>query len=378
MSKIKDFAGSKKQLICGDGTTIKGTLDYHHKQRIKKFTNELMKINQNIQNCQQKLSLSPNHEKIEQKLSELYQQRKNLEQAQKDYYLKVMDLLSKYYYSSKNSENDQKNVSNDTNIPHKNQSFDLTLFIEKTTKINKTDLFNEYMFRLTNNTKNKKITYTNLHKICSECGTKLTVDTLKSRYVCENCGYCYFALLDHDKTIYVKHPVIEINSFSYRRYDHFVEWLNKFHNTDKSKVPKKIYDLINKELKKQHKSYNDLTEENILEILKKTGHTKYNCQSSQILKILNKKKLPTLPAHIQHQMKTMFKQTLQPFTEICPRDRTNFLSYSYVIRKFLEILKQYEYIKYFPLLKSKEKLYQQDLIWKNICHKLKWTFYPTI
>ena len=234
------------------------------------------------------------------------------------------------------------------------------------------------MFRLTNDPKNKKITYTDLCKTCDDCGTKLTIDTLKSSYVCENCGKCVFALLEHDKTVYVKHPVIEMNTFSYRRYDHFVEWLNKFHNIDKSKVPKKIYVLINKELKKQHKKNDQLTKENILELLKKTGNSKYNCQVSQILNVLNEKKLPTLPINVQHQMKMMFKQTLQPFAEICPHDRTNFLSYSYVIRKFLEILKQGQYKEYFPLLKSREKLYQQDLIWKGICRKLDWTYYPTI
>ena len=77
-------------------------------------------------------------------------------------------------------------------------------------------------------------------------------------------------------------------------------------------------------------------------------------------------------------MKLMFKETQEPFAQICPKNRTNFLSYAYVIRKFLEILEQYEFIEYFPLLKSKEKLYQQDLIWKDICTKLKWKYISSI
>lgn len=406
---------------------IKGTLDYHHKQKMLQFDAAFRKINQNMLKIQDKLLStckikSPvKYHKLNTKLTELKKEKQKKQDEHKQYFLNVMDLLSEYYYannsnnwphfngnnnnrlsnnvcsttnnditnnSSNNINNNSSNIinnntnhntnNNTSNKPYQTNNDDLTVFIEKTTKINKTNIFNEYMFRLTNDAKNKKITYVDLCKVCDQCQTKLTVDTLKSKYVCENCGQCYFALLEHDKTVYVKHPVIEMNTFSYRRYDHFVEWLNKFHNVDKSKVPKKIYVLINKELKKQHKKNNEVTEENILEILKKTQNTKYNCQVSQILNILNEKKLPTLPTNIQHQMKSMFKQTLQPFTEICPQDRTNFLSYSYVIRKFLEILKQYEYIDYFPLLKSKEKLYQQDLIWKAICNKLKWTFYPTI
>ena len=37
-----------------------------------------------------------------------------------------------------------------------------------------------------------------------------------------------------------------------------------------------------------------------------------------------------------------------------------------------------KYLKYFPLLKSKEKLYQQDVIWKKICKDLQWEYIPTI
>ena len=37
-----------------------------------------------------------------------------------------------------------------------------------------------------------------------------------------------------------------------------------------------------------------------------------------------------------------------------------------------------EFIKSFPLLKSRQKLRTQDEIWKNICQECKWEFYPSI
>ena len=37
-----------------------------------------------------------------------------------------------------------------------------------------------------------------------------------------------------------------------------------------------------------------------------------------------------------------------------------------------------EYLIHFPLLKSREKLYQQDKIWKNICKELNWEFINSI
>lgn len=39
---------------------------------------------------------------------------------------------------------------------------------------------------------------------------------------------------------------------------------------------------------------------------------------------------------------------------------------------------QDEYLKFFPLLKSNEKLYKQDQIWKKICKDLRWEFIPSV
>jgi hypothetical protein len=67
-----------------------------------------------------------------------------------------------------------------------------------------------------------------------------------------------------------------------------------------------------------------------------------------------------------------------PFDKHCPTERKNFLSYSYVLYKFCELLSEDEYLPLFPLLKSKEKLFQQDCIWRQICKELRWEFIPTI
>ena len=344
------------------------TIDFYHKQRIDEFK-------QKLANIEQKLLMVDRKSKEKQKL---LLDKEQCIQDQNEYYLKTMDLLTAYYEHS----NFYGNLGrNNQNAPHHNN---LSAFVRKTTTVDKTHLFNEYMYRLNNETKYKSLCYLepDMEKFCKHCGGKRIVDTLKSSYICQECGHCSFVLLEPEKSTYIKHPVIETQTFSYRRYDHFVEWLNKFHNVEKSKVPKKVYTQIHKELNKLYHNHHNtnqyITKETITEILKKTGNSKYNCQVMQIMNVLNKKKLPTLPAKVQQTMKRMFKETLQLFSEICPNNRTNFLSYSYVIRKFLEILNEQEYIEYFPLLKSKEKLYQQDQIWKTICDKLKWKYYPTI
>jgi hypothetical protein len=74
----------------------------------------------------------------------------------------------------------------------------------------------------------------------------------------------------------------------------------------------------------------------------------------------------------------MFKEIQVPFLKHSPLYRKNFLSYSYVIHKFIQILEKDEYLKFFPLLKSRDKLHQQEQIWKNICIDLGWKFIRSI
>ena len=74
----------------------------------------------------------------------------------------------------------------------------------------------------------------------------------------------------------------------------------------------------------------------------------------------------------------MFKDIQIPFRQVCPSNRKNFLSYYYVLHKFVELLGIDELKSSFPLLKSREKLHEQDKIWKQICKILKWEFIRSI
>ena len=81
-----------------------------------------------------------------------------------------------------------------------------------------------------------------------------------------------------------------------------------------------------------------------------------------------------MPPELEDALKRMFQSIQAPFERHCPPTRKNFLSYSYVLYKLFELLGERSYLPYFPLLKSHEKLYQQDVIWRNICQDLDWQF----
>jgi hypothetical protein len=80
----------------------------------------------------------------------------------------------------------------------------------------------------------------------------------------------------------------------------------------------------------------------------------------------------------------MFQQIQAPFEKYKPRDRSNMLSYSFLIHHFLKILNLPQFAEYFFLLKNAEKLRAQDETFKKIVDELaktdpttNWRFTPS-
>ena len=122
----------------------------------------------------------------------------------------------------------------------------------------------------------------------------------------------------------------------------------------------------------------DLTEEDIRQILKKLNRSKYYEHRAHILSRLNGNPPPTITPEIEEKIRAMFQEIQAPFLLYCPDDRTNFLSYSYILYKFFELLELDEYKAFFPLLKSRDRLIAHDNIWKKICDYLNWEFISSV
>lgn len=97
-----------------------------------------------------------------------------------------------------------------------------------------------------------------------------------------------------------------------------------------------------------------------------------------IISKITGKPAPCINRDTEETLKKMFDKIQEPFEKHCPKNRINFLSYSYVLHKFFQLLGFDEYVLSFPLLKSRQKLRIQDEIWKKICADCGWEFYPSI
>ncbi len=248
--------------------------------------------------------------------------------------------------------------------------------IKKTGVNNKGDVYKRFRNKVFNNIETVENINIFSCDVCSSMNV-LFVDTTSERY-CQDCGFSeivhgeelsYKEEQDMDKTIV----------YSYKKENHLNEWICQFQAKESTTVPQKIIDDIKQELTKQKiKNKNDITHTKVKEILKKLNYNKYYDHAPYITQMVNGIKPPTMPQELEDRIRIMFNQIQAPFEKYRPKDRTNFLSYSYILYKFCELLGEDKYLPCFPLLKSNEKLYLHDQIWKKITHELKWQYIPTI
>ena len=214
--------------------------------------------------------------------------------------------------------------------------------------------------------------------LCDKCNNKLIIDHIQGISVCILCGEQNNILIDSEKPNY-KEPTYESNYFAYKRINHFNEWLSQFQAKESTDIPGEIIEKIMLELKKERVvNVANISNSKIRELLKKLKLNKFYEHIPYIINKINGKPPPQISKQIEEKLRYMFKEIQTPFQKHCPKQRKNFLSYSYVIHKFIQLLGLEEHLVYFPLLKSREKLYQQDKIWKNICKELNWKFINSI
>jgi len=215
--------------------------------------------------------------------------------------------------------------------------------------------------------------------ICINCKNEhLIYKMLESEIYCNECGYTEKVLFENDKTSYKETPK-EISYFAYKRINHFNEWISQFQGKETTDIPEYVYKDVFEELKKDiNINLKDVTNKQIRQILKKLKYNKYYENIPNIMYYITGNKSPVITREYEELLRNMFKETQSPFMKHCPDNRKNYLSYSYVLHKFCELLELDHLLIYFPFLKSRVKLQQQDFIWKKICNDLEWQFIPSI
>lgn len=351
-----------------------------HKKKLEEFTNQ--SIEKQIKSLKNKLLKITEADSVNEKKNKIRQNDnifKKIDylksgQNELDYISETYDLINKYIQL----ENDIQELLNSG-------------FIDEVYKLNKekTVLTNRYLRIIgdSNFLDNEK--YTNHDRyLCNNLACEENIlEANDGFYVCHSCGYCQQDIQISDDPCFKDLQEREYKTqFTYQKETHLDDWLKRFQAKENKDIPNEIIDKVILEAHKQRiTDLSTLTEIQVKRYLKKLKLNDYYDNVINIINRINKRPPFLLTTEVETKIKEMFKQIQEPFQKYKDPSRKNMLSYSYLLHHFFLILGLPEFSKYFFLLKSPDKLRQQDQTFKKIIDELAvkdsntpWKFYPSI
>lgn len=298
----------------------------------------------------------------------------NIEEDNKLYNLETGDYIITKHLSSNGKGECEKGTTNFGNkeTPEKNEQ----IIKNSYELLTKKQLYTKYMEKINPEYCEDNTLYYN-SDICENCNTEMLLNANNGIMICSSCGIQEPVILDSEKPSY-KEPPKEMTSFCYKRINHLNEFLAQFQAKETTEIPDDIYNEILVEIKKERvKNMAKITPEKMRTILRKIKRNDYYEHIPYIINQLNGLPPPIISSEVEEIIRNMFREIQEPFETLRKKlfpTRKNFLSYNYVMYKFFELLELDEYLTCFQLLKSRNKLHQQDVIWKHICRTLEWQF----
>jgi len=197
--------------------------------------------------------------------------------------------------------------------------------------------------------------------------------------ICNNhkCGKFIVYIVDSSKPNN-KEPPSEVSYTAYIRLNHFKEILSQFQAKETTQIPEEVIEAIRARIKKERIDNMALINyDKMREILRKLGLNKY-FEHIQYINSIFGIKPPIMNEELHETLCVLFIEIQKPWAVHCPPNRTNFFNYTYTLYQLCVLLDQTQYLPYIPMMKDREKQFEQDMIWKKVCNDLDWEFFPSV
>lgn len=270
------------------------------------------------------------------------------------------------------------NIPRNINAPgcgNKRETIDTYVQQYDATASRQTAIVNEYLMQVTDEPPKLAL---HTRDECPLCNETLMLINSKAIMTCPSCGYSV-TYLDATMSSMSYSDDVEFSSFSYKRINHFNEWLQQVQAKENFDLSDENMQNIMEELYKQRiTDISQVTQKKVREILKILKLRKAYEHVAHITCRLTGAKPMRIPPEAEETCRLMFIAVQPAFEKHCPKDRKNFLSYAYCLFKFFQLLGYDQFLDSFSLLKGRDKLIKQDEIFQKICEELDWDFLPSV
>jgi len=367
---------SKKNLI---------TLDGKHREFISEFNRDKLinipKLKAEKQSLKEKLENSKNIEEIlecQDKIDNINKNIKSLKQKKKDYFLDNSEFIFDYFENKKNiSETNTTPQATGNKMKMINAFFKInTVCDSNVIENNNNNIFQKYLTNIDESFLDINSFLTPVD-VCQSCykGELIAVED-EGVLICSNCSKNFQYLIENEKPSY-KEPPKEISFYAYKKINHFKEILAQFQGKETTQIPQEVIENLKLQIKKERIDISSLNYYTTKALLKKLSYNKYYEHINFIKNKLGIKP-PIISQELEDLLCNFFMEIQYPYAKFCPDYRVNFLHYYYVLYKLFELIGETQYLDEIPMLKDREKLVEQDSIWKKICLEKDWEYIATI
>jgi hypothetical protein len=370
---IKKFKINKKNSMTLDGKHKEFVSEFNKntKDTIPKLKQKIIELRQQLDNQSETFLTIEQVMDIKDNIKEINEDIRDLKNKKNDYFLDNSKYIFDYFENKKNISSGE--------ITNKNKILD-SFFKMNNTNINNiennnNDIFSKYLSNIDESFLdiNSFITPSD---ICQSCykGELIPLDD-EGVLICNSCYTNVQYLIENEKPSY-KEPPKEICFYAYKKINHFKEILAQFQGKETTQIPPEVVENLKLQIKKERIDKSKLTYLKTKDILKKLGFNKYY-EHINFIKDKMGIKPPIISQELEETLCNFFMEIQYPYAKHCPDYRVNFLHYYYVLFKLFELLGEDDYLKEIPMLKDRDKLIEQDNIWKKICAELDWEFVCT-
>jgi len=227
---------------------------------------------------------------------------------------------------------------------------------------------------------------------CQDCfDSHLVPDNHENIYLCRRCGITNGISSENTNSSYAQScgPAFAQNVVtsiprqftpsSYKRLNHFRNTMTRLQAKEALVIPAGDYERLLDHLRRSNPKLIScqLTYHHVKLSLKCVHLQRYYNHVFWIIHNISGRRLVNLSGSQSKVLISMFMNIQEAFA-LHRNQRVNMLSYIYLIKKFSEVLGWSKLAKCLPLLKSREKIRQQDMIWRDICTRMGYHFYPSI
>jgi hypothetical protein len=385
----KKIKVSKKQITTLDGkhNEFMGEFLKDEKDRIPKLKKEKKELQHQLgQNETDKTLSIEQVMEIKDKLQDITDSIKHLKSKKIDYFLDNSKYIFDYFENKKNISNGSTTDLTNLSKSVSNSNSSKNNMIQHFFKINKEDtkvmehqnesLYQKYLANIDESFLDINA-FMRSTDICQSCykGELIPMDD-EGILICNQCSTNVKYLIENEKPSY-KEPPKEVCFYAYKKINHFKEILSQFQGKETTQISDEVIETLKQQIKKERIDMKKLNYYKTKELLKKLGYNKYYEHINFIKDKLGIKP-PMISQELEETLCNFFMEIQYPYAKHCPDYRVNFLHYYYVLYKLFELLGEHHYLDEIPMLKDREKLIEQDNIWKKICEELDWEFIPTI